>query len=59
MPDIYLSVPYVTQVNIGGHVQIGLGRTEKMGVLVCCRVHAWVLPGSRAAARSASPVCEA
>ena len=31
MPDIYLSVPYVTQVNIGGHVQIGHGRTEKMG----------------------------
>src|SRR5262249_53874052 len=31
MADILLSVPYVTQVSIGGHVVIGLGRTENMG----------------------------
>lgn len=31
MADVLLSVPYVTQVNIGGHIGAGLGRTEKMG----------------------------
>lgn len=31
MSDIVLSVPFVTQVNIGGHVDAGLGRTERMG----------------------------
>ncbi len=31
MADIYLTVPYVSQVNIGGHIAAGNGRTEKMG----------------------------
>lgn len=31
MTDILLDVPFVTQVNIGGHVGAGHGRTEQMG----------------------------
>ncbi|QBQ98963.1 papain-like cysteine protease family protein [Paraburkholderia pallida] len=31
MSDILLSVPYVSQVNIGGHIHAGAGRTERMG----------------------------
>jgi hypothetical protein len=31
MADIYLTVPFVTQVNIGAQAGIGGGRTEKMG----------------------------
>ncbi len=31
MSDIVLDVPFVTQVNIGGHINAGLGRTERMG----------------------------
>jgi hypothetical protein len=31
MTDILLDVPFVTQVNIGGHVGAGNGRTEQMG----------------------------
>jgi Papain-like cysteine protease AvrRpt2 len=31
MADILLTVPYVSQVNIGGHIGAGLGRTEEMG----------------------------
>jgi len=31
MADILLSVPFVTQVNIGGHAAAGGGRTENMG----------------------------
>lgn len=33
MPDILLDVPFVAQVNIGGQIGAGLGRTENM---ICC-----------------------